>query len=93
MMNGSFALNEKTDLLAGYSFSTADFAQDNFAGGLPLETQYHQHALEAGMKRQIGKGKSLGLQYRYYRYEDSSAGNASNFEAQALFATLSWRLR
>jgi hypothetical protein len=92
MLNGSFALNEKTDLVAGYSFSTADFAQDNFTGGLPLGTHYHQHGLEAGVKRQIGKGKTLGLQYRYYRYEDSSTGGASDFEAQALFATLAWRL-
>lgn len=92
MLNGSYALNEKTDLVAGYSFSTADFAQDNFTGGLPLGTHYHQHALEAGIKHTIAKGKTLGLQYRYYRYGDTSNGGASDFEAQALFATLAWRL-
>jgi hypothetical protein len=92
MLNGTFAMNGKTDLVAGYSFSTADFAQDNFAGGLPLGTHYHQHAFEVGIKRQIGKGKSLGVQYRYYRYTDSSLGGVSDFEAHAIFATLAWRL-
>ena len=92
MLNGTFTINEKTDLVAGYSFSTADFAQDNFAGGLPLGTHYHQHAFQAALNRQIGKGKTLGFQYRYYRYADSLTGGASDFEAQALFATLAWRL-
>jgi hypothetical protein len=92
MLNGSFAVNDKTDVVAGYSYSTADFEQDNFSGGLPLGTHYHQHALQAGIKRQIGKGKSLGLQYRYYGYADSTTGGVSDFEAHALFATLSWRL-
>ena len=92
MLNGSYALNEKTDLVAGYSFSTADFTQDNFAGGLPLGTHYHQHALEAGIKHQIAKATTLGFQYRYYRYADTSTGSASDFQAQALFATLTWRL-
>jgi hypothetical protein len=92
LLNANYALNDKTDLVAGYSFSTADFAQDNFAGGLPLGIHYHQHGVQAGIKRRLGKGKSLGLQYRYYRYADSSIGGASNFEAHALFATLAWRL-
>lgn len=92
MLNGTFALNDKTDLVAGYSFSTADFGQDNLPGGLPLGTHYHQHAFEAGLKRHIGKGKTFGLQYRYYRYGDSANGGSGNFEAQAVFATLAWRL-
>jgi len=92
MLNGTLALNDKTDLVAWYSFSTADFEQDNFAGGLPLGTHYHQQAIEAAVKRHIGKGKTLGLQYRYYRYSDANTGDASNFQAQAVFATLNWRL-
>jgi hypothetical protein len=92
MLNGTLALNDKTDLVAGYSFSTADFAQHDLAGGLPLGTHYHQQAIEAAVKRHIGKGKTLGLQYRYYRYSDSATGDASTFQAQAVFATLSWRL-
>lgn len=92
LFNGTLALNDKTDLVAGYSFSTADFGQNLLGSGLPLGTHYHQHAMEAALKRRLGKGKTLGLEYRYYRYGDTSTGGASDFEAQAFFATLSWRL-
>jgi hypothetical protein len=92
LLNGTYALNDKTDLVAGYSFSTADFAQDNLAQGLPLGTRYHQHAVEAGYNRKIGKGKSIGFQYRYYSYADSGLGGASDFSAHAFFATFAWRL-
>jgi hypothetical protein len=92
MANATLALNDKTDLMAAYTFSTADFSQDNLVDGLPLGTHYHQHALQAGFKRQIGKGKTLGVQYRYYRYSDLATGGTSDFEAHALFATFAWRL-
>lgn len=92
LLSGTYSLNHKTDLIAAYSFSTADFGQDNFAGGLPLGTRYSQHAVQAGIRRQLAKNKNLGVQYRYYQYADSSAGPASAFDAHALFATLAWRL-
>ncbi|HLH53586.1 MAG TPA: hypothetical protein VKY92_08220, partial [Verrucomicrobiae bacterium] len=92
MANATYALNERTEIVAGYSFSTANFAQNNFEAGLPLGTHYHQHAFQAGLTRRLGKNQVAGLQYRYYRYSDSSVGNTSGFEAQAVFATLTWRL-
>jgi hypothetical protein len=92
LLNGTYALNEKTDLVAGYSFSAADFAQDNLAQGLPLGTRYHEHALQAGYNRKFGKGKSIGFQYRYYSYADASVGGATDFTAHAIFATFAWRL-
>ncbi|HSU52987.1 MAG TPA: hypothetical protein VLT36_02880, partial [Candidatus Dormibacteraeota bacterium] len=92
LLNGTYALNEKTDLVAAYSFSAADFAQDNLAQGLPLGTRYHEHAVQAGYNRKIGKGKSIGVQYRYYSYADAAVGGASDFSAHAIFATFAWRL-
>lgn len=92
LLSGNYALNDRTTLVAGYSFSMADFAQENFASGLPLGINYHQHALEAGFKRQVAKNAAIGLQYRFYRYTEPSGGNFSNFNAQAIFATLTCRL-
>jgi hypothetical protein len=92
LLNGTFAVSAKTDLAAGYAFSTADFGQVDAADGLPLGIHYHQHSLQAGIRHQIAKGKSVGLQYRYYRYVESSTGDINNLEAHALFATLAWRL-
>ncbi|HZR17894.1 MAG TPA: c-type cytochrome domain-containing protein [Verrucomicrobiae bacterium] len=92
LLNGTYALNDGTDLIAGYSFSTADFSQDNFAQGLPLGAHYHQHAVQAGCQRKLGKNKNIGLQYRYYSYSDAGLGGANDFAAHALFATFAWRL-
>ena len=93
MASGSYVLNPKTDLTASYSLSSADFAQDNFAGGLPLGIQYQQQAVQIGIKRRIGKGKTLSLQYSLYHYDEPSSGGFNNFNAQAIFAALSFPLR
>jgi hypothetical protein len=91
--SGSYALNPKTDLTASYSFSAADFAQDNLAGGLPLGIQYQQQGVQVGIKRRIGKGKTLSLRYSFYHYNEPSSGGFNNFNAQAIFAMLSFPLR
>jgi len=92
MASGTYVLNQKTDLTASYSLSMADFAQNNYSAGLPVGIKYQQQALEVGIRRQIGKGKSLGLQYRFYHYNEPSSGGFNNFNAQAVFATLSFQL-
>ena len=92
MASGTYLLNQKTDLTASYSFSMADFAQNNYADGLPLGINYQQQAVQVGIRRQIGKGKSLGLQYRFYHYDEPSSGGFNNFNAHAVFATLSFQL-
>jgi len=92
IVSGNYTLNPKTDLVATYAFSTADFAQDNYATGLPLGINYHQHTLQAGVRRHITKQTSVGLQYRFYLYDEPSGGGANNFEAHGIFATLVCRL-
>ena len=89
---GTYALNAKTDLLTTYAFSTADFTQDTLAAGLPLGIKYHQHTLEAGLRRQIAKSTALSLQYRFYLYNEPSSGTLNDFEAHAIFAILTCRL-
>jgi hypothetical protein len=92
MLSGNYALNPKTDLVATYSFSTANFSQESPPGGLPLGIDYHQHALQAGIKRHLNKNTTLGLQYRFYWYDEPSSGGINNYEAHSVFATLAWRL-
>lgn len=90
--SATYALDAKTDLTGGYSFSLADFTQNNLAAGLPLGINYQQHGLEAGIKRQFAKGKTVGLQYRFDHYDEPSSGGFNNFDAHAVFATLTVRL-
>jgi hypothetical protein len=92
ILSGDYTLNNRTSLLVAYSFSAASFGQDTFATGLPLGLNYHQHVLEAGLKRELSRHTALGLQYRFYRYTEPSTGGAANFDAHAIFATFSCKL-
>jgi hypothetical protein len=90
--SASYILTDKTDLTASYVFSTADFAQDNVAAGLPLGINYQQQALQAGIKHRLSKDKTVSLQYRFYHYDEPTSGSVNNYNAQGVFAALSMRL-
>ena len=75
-----------------FDFSKADFAQDNFADGLPLGINYAQHGLQVGIRRRIGTGTTLGLQSSFYHYSEPSSGGSNNFTGYAVFATLAIQL-
>ncbi len=92
IVNGTYTLDEKTSLTATYSFSTGDFSQDNGAVGLPLGLHYSQHALQTGVKRHLAKSTTVGLEYRFYYYDEPSGGGFNNFRANGVFATLALRL-
>jgi len=53
--SASYALSPSTDVQATYSFSRADYRQDNQTDGLPLGIEYRMHGLEAGLTRRFGK--------------------------------------
>ena len=92
LLHGRYVLTRKTDLMAGYTFSTADFQQDNFAPGLPLGIDYQLHALQVGLVSRCAKNLTAKLQYGFYHYAEPSSGRANNFTANAVFASLNWRL-
>lgn len=89
LASANFALNEKTDLRATYSFSRADYGQDNFATGLPLGINYQQHAARLGLTRRVSKNFTTALQYNFYHYDEPSGGRFNNYTAHAVFGTLS----
>lgn len=92
MAHARFVLNEKTDLTAGYTFSTADFRQTHFAAGLPLGMEYDLQGLQAGFVTRCTKDLTLKLQYGFYRYDEPSSGGANDYTAHAVLAALSLRL-
>ena len=91
-LTGNYALNDRTSLIAAYAFSHGDFSQENFSEGLPLGIDYRQDTLVAGLQRKLNRNCTLGLQYRYYHYDEPSSGGFSNFDAHAVFATVACRL-
>jgi hypothetical protein len=54
--------------------------------------QYQQHAAQIGLTRRFGQNLSARLQYGFYYYSEPSSGGADNYSANAIFATVTWRL-
>jgi hypothetical protein len=91
MLTATFVADEKTDLLATYLYSRADYAQGS-AAGLPLGLDYTRHALTAGLKRSLRRNVSIALQYAFWDYAEPSRGGAADYTAHGFFATTTWRM-
>lgn len=89
--SATYVLGSKSDLAASYSFSQADFSQKNAAEGLPLGIRYAQHAFQIGVRHRIAENKTVGLQYRFYHYDEPSTGGFNDFNASAVYATFSMK--
>ena len=91
MCHGRYVLTAKTDLTAGYTISTADFQQDNFADGLPVGIHFDLNGLQAGVISRCTKNLTAKLQYGFYKYVEPSSGGANDYTAHAIFVSLNLR--
>ncbi len=87
-----WALSRASDVLLTYTFSKADFSQDNFTTGLPLGIQYQQHALRAGITRRLSKNVTAKFQYGFFYYDEPSSGGADNYRANSILGMLTFRM-
>jgi hypothetical protein len=92
LTGATYALDAETEFQATYSFSRADYTQENQAAGLPLGVAYEMHGLEAGLTRRLGKNVVTQLKYGFYRSDDASNGGANSYTAHALMASLTLTL-
>lgn len=93
LANGTFVVNQTTDLFMGYVFSEANYGQDNFTAGQPLGLQYQRHSVQAGISRKFRKNISTKLQYRFDYYDEPSSGGANNYFAHSIFGVLAFQFR
>jgi hypothetical protein len=91
LCHGRYVLTKRTDLTAGYTFSRADFSQDNYADGLPVGMRYDLHGLQAGVISRCTKNLTTKLQYGFYNYDEPSSGGANDYTAHAVFVSLNLR--
>jgi hypothetical protein len=90
LANGTYVLNETTDLFVGYFFSDANYGDNNYAQGLPLGIEYQRHSAQAGISKKLGKNASARLQYRFDYYNEPTSGGANNFTAHSIYGTLAF---
>lgn len=84
----TFAWTAMTDLRLSHSYSRADYAQNNSAGGLPAGLEYDQHSLQAGLTTRLRRGAMVNLQYGFHRYTEPTGGNAYDYTAHSILGTL-----
>ena len=87
----TYELNAKTSLRASYVFSCADYAQNSSAAGVPPGLDFTRHELLAGLVRQLTKNLSGALRYEFSQYTEPSGGDARDFTAHGIFATLAYK--
>jgi hypothetical protein len=87
----SYALNAKTSLQTSYTFSQADYAENNAAAGMPLGLNFTRNELLVGLTRQLTKHLTGVLRYQFSQYSEPSSGNGNNFTAQGIFATFVYK--
>jgi hypothetical protein len=93
LCNGAYVLNSTTDLLAGYGFSTSDYGESDFAGGVPLGIDYHEQDVHFGITHRFGANLTGKVEYRFNSYHEPTSGNAANYSAHILFLTMTYNWR
>ena len=86
-----FALNQKTDLDAQYSYYRADNHTDNSAFSQPYGAGAEEHSITAGMPRRIRENLRWSLKYGFLDYRDGTSGGNNDFTANLVFSTVQWR--
>ena len=90
LSSATCTISTNTDVTASYTFSRADYSQDNFNAGLPLGINYDWHTIQTGVARRF-RNVALNLQYAFYRYTEPASGGLNDYTAHGLFATMTLR--
>lgn len=91
LSSATFVLNLKTDLHASYHFSKAGFEQSNF-DGLPMGLDYDRHGVLTGVTYRIRDGLATKLQYGFFHYNEPTTFGVNDYDAHAVFASMTWSL-
>jgi hypothetical protein len=90
LASSTCVLSRSTDWFVTYSFSDANFGQNNSANGLPVGIVYQQNAMQTGLSRHFGKNITAQLKYGFYSYNEPTSGGANNYVAHSVFGTLTF---
>ena len=86
-----YAINDKTDIRASYTYTRSADYSDNSSLGLPLGAGGEDHSASATLGRQIRKNLHGSLKYTYMNYRDQLFGSNLNFQSHGILATFQYR--
>jgi len=89
--SATYALSRRTDLSASYSFAQSDYGQNNGVKGVPLGLDYTRHNATIALVEHFSKKVSAAVRYSFYTYKEPTAGGLTDYTAQGIFASLTFR--
>ena len=92
MANATYVLSETVDLNGTYTYSRADYGQENGLSGLPLGLDYELHGVQTGLTWHFRKKITTRLQYGFYTYDEKNTGGWNNYVAHSVFAIFSVKM-
>ena len=87
MGSAGYALDEKTDVTAQYTFTAAhNFTPVAAATGYAFGEDNHRHQVQVGLSRRLSKNVIARIHCGYDEYVEASAGGFNNYRAQSIGA-------
>jgi hypothetical protein len=86
-----YALSDKTDLQATYSYYRANNYQDNSAVTQPYGAEGNEHGVTATVAHRLRKNVLLTLRYGFFRGHDVTSGGFNNYEAHLVYSSIQYR--
>jgi len=86
-----YALDNKTDIRADYSFSTTDNAQPISLTGLDLGSDYTRHGLTVTLSRALRHNVLARLRYGFFDFEEDNTGGFNDYTAHLVAGSVTVR--
>ncbi len=89
--SAGFALDDKTDIKADYTYYSANDYDNNSMYGMPYGSGATQHTASAVLNRQLSKNVKLSLRYAYVNYSDTTYGGFNDYEGHVVYTSVQSR--
>ncbi|MHB8519460.1 MAG: porin family protein [Limisphaerales bacterium] len=86
-----YALNDKTDLQAQYSYYRANDYQDNSTFSQPYGAGATEHGVTVSMVRRIRQNLRWTLKYGLFNNRDETSGGRNDYDAHLVYSSLQYR--
>jgi len=86
-----YALDDKTDVQASYSFYRSDNYVDNSLYSQPYGASSDEHGVVASLARQITKSLRWTLKYGFFSNRDVTSGHHNDYNAHMVYSSMQIR--
>jgi hypothetical protein len=86
-----WALDERTDLQAQYSYYQSNDFMDNSAVSTPYGDESREHGVTVTLNRMVTRRLRWTLKYGFFDYNDVASGLHNNYTAHMVYSSMQYR--